>query len=94
MEASQMLARELVVRKESETSLVKRLFERCLARQPDDLELQLSVKFYREQISRFENNELNAAKFGSKGEGNPNILAAWTILARAILNTHEFINRN
>ena len=94
MEASQRLARELVVRKESETSLVKRLFERCLARQPDDLELQLSVKFYREQISRFENNELNAAKFGSKGEGNPNILAAWTILARAILNTHEFINRN
>ena len=94
MEASQMLARELVVRKESETSLVKRLFERCLARQPDDLELQLSVKFYREQISRFENNELNATKFASKGEGNPNILAAWTILARAILNTHEFINRN
>ena len=94
MEASQTLGRELLVRKESETSLVKRLFERCLARQPDDLELQLSVKFYREQISRFENNELNAAKFGSKGEGNPNILAAWTILARAILNTHEFINRN
>ena len=94
MEASQTLGRELLVRKESETSLVKRLFERCLARQPDDLELQLSVKFYRDQILRFENNELNATKFGSKDEGDPNILAALTILARAILNTHEFINRN
>jgi hypothetical protein len=70
-----------------------RLFRRCLTRPPRAEELRLLVRFHHSQKQRFANRELDTAIAGP-GPGDPAERAAWTVLARALLNLDETITRD
>ena len=94
VEASRALGQAVAAQQGSITDLANAMFERCLSRPPDAHELQFMIKFYRAQLTRFRNNELNAAKLLGEGGPDENERAAWVALARTLLNTNEFITRN
>ena len=51
------------------------------------------VRFYQAQKERFERKELDAAAIAGPGEGDAGERAAWTVLARAILNLDETVTK-
>jgi hypothetical protein len=69
------------------------LFRRCLSRDPTAAELDLLRKYREAQLVRLTAKELDAAKIAGSGEGDVNERAAWTLVARAILNLDEFITK-
>ena len=69
------------------------LFRRCATRPPEKVELALLVKFYTTQKARFEKKELDANAVAGQGEGDVNDRAAWTTLARSLLNLDEFVSK-
>ncbi|NBV24479.1 MAG: DUF1553 domain-containing protein [Proteobacteria bacterium] len=91
LEAAQALGKQLAAQTGSVESRVETLFRRCLTRPPSADERALLVKFYETQRARFAKGELKAADFAGKGEGDANDRAAWTALARALLNLDEMI---
>ncbi len=93
-EAAKKLGQWAVEQKEKEAVTLKALFEKCLIRSPDREEQEALMGFYQRQLERFKSGELEAGKIAGKGEGEVNQRAAWTALARVILNTDEFITRN
>ena len=73
---------------------IERLFRLCLARGPQAGELSMLVHFYHNQRERLERKELDAAKIAGHGEAPGAIdRAAWTVLARAILNLDETVTK-
>ncbi len=73
-------------------------FRLCVARQPTESELAAIVAFFERQQARFVSGSLDAAAItGSAGEGAPqaelNALAAWTTVARMLLNLDETISK-
>ena len=51
------------------------------------------VRFYRGQKERLDRKELDAARIAGPGDGDATERAAWTILARALLNTDEAVTK-
>jgi hypothetical protein len=51
------------------------------------------VTFYRTQKQRLANKELDADAVAGPGARNPLEQAAWTVLARALLNLDESISK-
>ena len=90
----QKLGQWAVEQKKEEALTVKVLFKKCMTRPPDHQEQVALMGFYQAQLKRFKVGELKAEKIAGKGEGEVNQRAAWTALARVILNTDEFITRN
>jgi len=93
-EAAQKLGQWAEEQEEKEAVTLKALFEKCMTRSPDRKEQEALMGFYQRQLNRFAKGELEAGKIAGKGEGEVNQRAAWTALARVILNTDEFITRN
>jgi acetyl esterase/lipase len=69
------------------------LFRRCLTRPPSGSELEKLVAFVRAQRERLARGELKAAELAPGGSGDAGQRAAWTALARAVLNLDETITR-
>jgi len=92
-EAAQALGRLMAARSGSVEERVDALFRRCLTRPPDRDELSRLVRFFRSQKTRFERKELDAATIAGPGEGDAGERAAWTVLARAILNLDEAVTK-
>ena len=74
------------------------LFRRCLSRPPTADELLRLAEFFDAQKKRLTSGDLDAAKIageagGKVQEGNLQEIAAWTLVARAILNVDEFITK-
>ena len=69
------------------------LFRRCLTRPPSAEETSLLLKFFNEQKERFDRKELDPAILAGKGSGNESERAAWTALARTLLNLDEAITK-
>jgi hypothetical protein len=67
------------------------LFRRCVTRPPTTEETNLLVQYYTAQKERFDKKELGAVTVAGKGDGDPNARAAWTVLARSLLNIDEAI---
>jgi hypothetical protein len=78
--------------RESHDNLVD-LYQRSLSREPMTEEVTLLSKFHSAQLERLKGKELDAAKIAGPGEGDINERAAWTLVARAILNLDEFITK-
>ena len=94
LEASRKLGEWAMTQKGGESGIARALFQRCLTRPPDSKEQNLMMNFYHTQLSRFQKGEAEAEPLAGKGEGDVNHRAAWTALARVLLNTDEFITRN
>jgi len=69
------------------------LFRRCLSRPPTADELARLLAFHDAQLKRFESKELDAAKIAGAEAGDVQEIAAWTLVARAIMNLDEFITK-
>jgi hypothetical protein len=67
-------------------------FRLCLVREPSESELTALSTFHEQQLDRFTKGELDASKFARSGQGfDQHELAAWTTVARVLLNLDEFI---
>jgi hypothetical protein len=91
IEAAQALGRSTAVRPGPPEARAAWLFRRCLVRPASDEERAALVAFYRTQQDRFERKELDAAAIAGPGTGDPLEPAAWTIVARALLNLDEMV---
>ena len=92
-EAAQALGRLMAATDGSVEERVDALFRRCLTRPPDRDELTRLAQFFQSQKRRFELKELDAAKIAGPGTGEAGERAAWTILARVILNLDEAVTK-
>ena len=91
LEAAQALGRQLAAQPGSVESRVENLFRRCVTRPPSADERTRLVKFFEAQRDRFTSGELKPADFAGPGDGDATDRAAWTALARALLNLDEMI---
>ncbi len=72
---------------------IGRLFRLCLSRAPQPDELSMLVHFLQNQRERLERKELDAARIAGAGAADVIDRAAWTLLARAILNLDEAVTK-
>jgi len=71
------------------------MFRRCLTRPPSDEERAKLVQFYQTQLARFASGELKATELmDAKEDAHLNEQAAWTTVARVLLNLDETINES
>lgn len=71
------------------------MFRRCLVRPPSNDERNVLLRFYQAQLARFSSGDLNAAEvMDAKPSDNLNQQAAWTTVARVLLNLDEMINNS
>jgi hypothetical protein len=91
MEAAQQLGREGAAAKGPVKTRAAWLFRRCLVRVPNEGELKLLVDFFDAQKRRFTSKEFDAGAVAGQGSGDVCERAAWTTVARALLNLDEMI---
>lgn len=72
------------------------MFRYSLTRTPDAQELDVLLNFFSRELSRFQSEPQAAAEFVKHPVDGHSVetLAAWTSVARALLNTDEFVMRN
>ncbi|HQX51811.1 MAG TPA: DUF1553 domain-containing protein, partial [Planctomycetaceae bacterium] len=80
----------------SDSDRCLQMFRSCLTRKPSQTELDLLLNFHSRELSRFESNAADVASFVKHADSGISAtqLAAWTSVARVILNTDEFVSRN
>ena len=100
VEASQALARRVVTEGPADVIGRARLvFRLCTSREPDALELDRVVAFHGRQLARFASKNADAAAVAVSEAVPPppgadlNDLAAWTTVARALLNLDETVTK-
>src|SRR5262249_32408464 len=82
-------------------AIAKVLFRRCLVRPPENQELTSLVTFYSKARAQFEADRSGAKEVlgesqsgtAQAGKVEPASLAAWTLVARSLLNLDEAITR-
>jgi hypothetical protein len=75
--------------------LAENVFRRCVSRPPTAGERARLVYFYETQLGRFSKGELKAEEFVGKDKPTAlNEQAAWTTVARTMLNLDETITKN
>jgi hypothetical protein len=72
---------------------VTMVFRRCLIRPPTADETEVLEKFYAAQRGKFAADAKAAAKFAGSDNGDVVERAAWTAVARAVMNLDEFVTR-
>jgi hypothetical protein len=92
VEAARALGKMLAARPGDVGQKAEYLFRRCLVRPPDAAERQMLVRFFEAQRQRFARGELDVARVAGPG-ADATERAAWTVLARALLNTDEAITK-
>ena len=95
MECARALGRWATEQEGGVDALVGRVFRRCVTRPPSDGERAKLAGFYQTQLDRFAKGELKAEEFAGKDKSKMlNEQAAWTTVARAVLNLDETITKN
>ncbi len=94
VEAAQALGAMLAVRPGETAEKMDYLFRRCLVRPAAEQERALLVNFYNVQRQRFAGKEVEAAEIAGSGKGDLIDRAAWTVVARAVLNLDEMITKD
>jgi hypothetical protein len=93
LEASQALGRTAAGLTGGDTSTATFLFRRILTRLPRPAELDQILAFLKSQRERIAQGTLRAEDLAGPGEGSPTERAAWTAVARALLNLDEAVTR-
>jgi hypothetical protein len=93
LEASQELGRLFAHDTRDEVARLRSLVERCLARPPSDTELRLLREFLHAQRSRLAAGELDAATLAGTDVSNASEIAAWSLVARVVLNLDQMITK-
>ena len=93
VEAAQSLGTEFASRVEPDSEKLKYLFRRCVTRPPTGEEIPLLQGFFQDQLARLERKELDPIAIAGPGE-NAVHRAAFTLVARALLNLDETITRD
>jgi hypothetical protein len=91
VEANQALGKMVAARNGTPEERATYLFRRILTRKPTADELAAIVRFYRAQKTRLDAKSLNAAAIAGPGEGDAGEKAAWTLVARSVMNLDEAI---
>ncbi len=94
VEAAQALGGMLAARPGEAPEKMAYLFRRCLVRPAAEQELATLVKFYDAQRQRLAAQSAEAAKIAGPGTTDPVDRAAWTVVARAVLNLDEMITKD
>jgi hypothetical protein len=94
-ELAQSLARRCLTECTDEGKRLDYLFRVCLTREPADRERKALSRLLERQRQSLENATLSEieAVLGNEKLANPRQAAAWTMLARVLLNLDEFITR-
>ena len=93
IEAAQALGREIATSPSSPKEKAMALFRRVLTRQPNDKEQEFVLAFYERQRKRLNEGEIEAEKLAGEKTDDAVERAAWTAVARAILNLDEAITK-
>lgn len=97
VEAAQALGKMTQVRAKGSTRRgAQFVLRQCLIRRPTKAEVDMVSAFYGQQLKRLRGKDLVAAKIVSVEAGkspNADELAAWTMVARAVLNFDETITK-
>ncbi len=93
VEVSQAMGKLLAAGEGPVEARIREAFRRCLTRPPSDEEVATLVKFFEVQKQRFASGDLDAELIAGEGPGDVTERAAWTALARAILNLDEMITK-
>ncbi len=90
LEAARALA-ESTLSDQQTNPVGSKIFQRVVTREPTESELADLNTFYEAQLTRLKAGELDAEKISGK-ESSPE-LAAWTLVARAVLNLDEAVSK-
>jgi hypothetical protein len=93
LEAAQALGRESAAQNSSVEEKLQKLFQRCLTRSATKEEIARLKSFYESQRARLESKELNAIELSGSKDGTVE-QAAWTVVARALLNLDEMVTKS
>ena len=95
MECAQALGKSTAAQSGDVEARVEQVFRRCLVRPPTAEERKWLADFYQTQLNRFAKGDLKADEVAGK-EKSPQIneQAAWTTVARAVLNLDEAITKD
>ena len=69
------------------------LVARCLSRPATEVERQELASFFDQMLKRVVAGELDAAAVAGPGTGDAKQRAAWTLVARVLINLDEFVSR-
>ncbi len=95
MECSRALGQLAAQAGGDDAARAEMMFRRCLTRPPTDEERAKLVQFYQSQLARFASGELKATELmDAKEDAHLNEQAAWTTVARVLLNLDETINES
>ncbi len=95
MECSRALGQIAAQTDGDDTTRAGLIFRRCLTRPPTSEEQAKLVQFYQAQFNRFASGELKATEIMDAKDGaHLNEQAAWTTVARILLNLDETINKS
>ena len=92
VELSQVMAKVVVARHAADRDRVSALFRRVVTRPPDPEETTWLMDYQRSQQARLGTGELDPESLLGGGEGGAE-LASWIMVARAIMNLDEAINK-
>lgn len=94
MECTRALGQWAAKQEGTAESVMEQVFRRCLTRPPSSKELSKLAIFYRAQLQRFESGELKAAEINGKDDAADAKAAAWTTVARVLMNLDETITKS
>jgi hypothetical protein len=93
LEASRELGRLFANDARDDATRLRSLVERCLSRPPSDTELRLLSEYLNAQRSRLTARELDAAALAGTDAANAPEIAAWSLVARVVLNLDQMITK-
>ncbi len=93
-EAAQAAGRTMASKPGEVQEQVAELFRRFVVRPPTERELKLLTEFLADQTERLKDHPAEAKKLAGDGPGDATERAAWTALARVLMNLDEFVTKN
>jgi len=95
VELAQAFARRLLAAADNDPQRLEQAFRICFSRSPTDFERQRLMDYLDQQREQFAADPESATRVAGASEPSPSLhnLAAWTSVARVLINLDEFITR-